>query len=137
MQSTACRKRKSRPARHCGVLLRRGFGGSWRLDRFVVHTLISRHAAQWFIFVTRFRHRAFVVPDAIALGVLAPSNPIFGLLKLVLFFARDFAAKMRPRCAIVCFLLKNFEPGQCGFGTNRVVYESVNASKRRLLACRL
>src|SRR5690242_2908173 len=103
---------------------------AWRLDGFVVHTLISRHAAQWFIFVTRFRHRAFVAPDAIALGVLAHSNPIFGLLKLVLFFARDFAAKMRPRCAIVCFLLNNFQPGQGGVRTNGVVHETVNASKR-------
>ena len=87
--------------------------------------------------MSRFSHRAFVAVDAIALRVLAKRNPIVHLLKLALFHIRVFGAKMHPRFTTACFLLNHSERGQFGFDPKRVVDETVNASKRRLLAAGL
>src|SRR5205814_5383530 len=89
---------------------------------------------QRFIFMARLRHRAFVAPDAIALGILAYRNPIVDLLKLALFHIRVFGAEMHPRFTTACVRLNHSERGQFGLGPKRVVHETVNASKRRLLA---
>ena len=62
---------------------------------------------QRFLLMAWFRDRAFVAPDAIALGILADRNPIFSLLKLGLFFIRFFRAKLHPGVAIVRFLLND------------------------------
>jgi len=102
--------------------------------------LVDRQGVQVMIDLQSLRYAVLVADHhsfrkaAIALGVLAQGNPIVRLLKLALFLIRGFGAKMHPRFAIARFLLNDFERGQCGLGPKWVVHESVNASKRRLLA---
>ena len=79
-----------------------------------------------------FRDRAFVAPDAIALGILADRNPILRLMRLGLFLIRFLGAKLHPRVAIVRFLVNDLQRGRCGPGTKRVVHETIKALSKRV-----
>src|SRR5438045_8080190 len=87
--------------------------------------------------MTRLGHRTFVTANPVAFRILAYDKPAVDRLGRSLFFVHPFRTNVHPPFAIPRLLLGNFQRGQRGVGSNRVVNEVVNTPKRRLLGNRL